>query len=147
MDMTALAVLAGDAVVTAAITDVWEDMRHKIARLFGRGQPDPQIERQLDTTREELVAADPAELERAQTVQAAQWATRFGDLLVDHPDAEAELSALVAEIQTMVPVTATDHSVAGGRDVIVHADRGGVAAGVIHGDVVPGPTTPGPAGG
>jgi hypothetical protein len=143
MDVAALAGLAGNALVTAAVTDVWEDVRHKIARLFGRGQPDSQIERRLDATREQLAAVNPAELEQAQTIQAAQWTTRFGDLLVDHPEAEAELRTLVAEIQAAVPVTATDHSVAAGRDLSVQADHGGVAAGVIHGDVTSGPTTPG----
>lgn len=145
MDVATLAALASNAVVTAAVTDVWEDVRHKIARLFGRGQPDPQIERRLDTTREQLATADPAKLERVRAVQAAQWTTRFGDLLADQPEAEVELRGLVAEIQAIVPVAATDHAVAAGRDVTVHADRGGVAAGVIHGDVTPGPTMPGPA--
>ena len=68
---------------------------------------------------------DPAELEGAQAIQAAQWTTRFGDLLADHPEADAELRALVAEIQAAVPVTATDHSVAAGRDLSVQADHGG----------------------
>lgn len=147
MDIAALVALAGNTLVAAAVTDAWEDVRHKIARLFGRGQPDPQIERRLDTTREQLAAADPAELERVQAVQAAQWTTRFGDLLADHPEAEAGLRALVVEIQAVVPVAAADHSVAAGRDMTVHADHGGVAAGVIHGDITPGPTQPGPAGG
>jgi hypothetical protein len=145
MDAATLAALAGNALVTAAVTDVWEDVRHKIARLFGRGQPDSQIERRLDATREQLAATDPDELEGAQVIQAAQWTTRFGDLLADHPEADAELRALVAEIQAAVPVTATDHSVAAGRDLSVQADRGGVAAAVIHGDVTSGPTGPGPA--
>jgi hypothetical protein len=147
MDIDTLAALAGNALVTAAVTDAWEDVRRKIARLFGRGRPDSQIERRLDTTREQLDAVDPADLEHAQAIQAAHWTTRFGDLLADHPDAEAELRALVEEIQAMGPMTATDHSVAAGRDVNVHADRSSVAAGVIHGDVASGPTTPGPAGG
>jgi hypothetical protein len=42
-------------------------------------------------------------------------------------------------------VSASDHSVAAGRDVNVSASGGGVAAGVIHGNVGPGnPTMPGP---
>ena len=45
-------------------------------------------------------------------------------------------------------VTASDHAVAAGRDVKITADRGGLAAGVVHGDVAPpGPTPPGPAQG
>jgi hypothetical protein len=42
-------------------------------------------------------------------------------------------------------VSAADHAVAAGRDLSIHADGGGIAAGVIHGNVAPpGPTVPGP---
>jgi hypothetical protein len=69
-------------------------------------------------------------------------------LLADHPDAEDEVRALVEELQRELPVvTASGHSVAAGRDVSVTAEGGSVAAGVIHGDVMPpGPPVPGPAG-
>jgi hypothetical protein len=42
-------------------------------------------------------------------------------------------------------VSASDHSVAAGGDVNITASGRGTAAGVIHGDVTPGPTLPGPA--
>jgi hypothetical protein len=78
---------------------------------------------------------------------ASQWALRLTDLLED-PGAEAELRALVEEIRAMLPagaVSAVDRAVAAGGDVNVRADRGSVAAGVIHGNVAPlGPTGPGP---
>jgi hypothetical protein len=140
----ALAAMAAAALVQAMVTDGWEGVRHKVARLFGRGQPDAAIERRLDTTRDQLTAATPGDLEKMQTALAAQWETRFADLLADHPDAAAELSALVKEIKP--DVTAADHAVAAGRDVNVTASGGGVAAGVIHGNVVPpNPTPQGPA--
>lgn len=139
----ALAQAASNALVTAAVTDTWEDLRHKIARWFGRGQPDPQIERRLDKTRDQLMVAAPGELERVQAALVGQWETRFADLLADHPDAEAELDALVKEIRTNV--VAAGHSGAAGRDMIAHADRGAFAANVVHGDVTVGPTSPGQA--
>jgi len=52
----------------------------------------------------------------------------------------------VEEIAATLPagvVSATGHAVAAGRDVNISADHGGVAAGVIHGDVAP-PDPPGP---
>ena len=62
---------------------------------------------------------------------------------------EADLRALVQEIQAALPagmVSAADHAVAAGRDVNISAASGGVAAGVIHGNVTPpDPTRPGPA--
>jgi hypothetical protein len=48
--------LAGNALVTAAVTDAWERVRHKIARIIGRGRPDQQIEKTFDATRAALEA-------------------------------------------------------------------------------------------
>jgi hypothetical protein len=140
--MIALAAMAAAALIQAVVTDGWEGVRHKVARLFGRGQPDVAIERRLDATRDQLTAATPGEVETVRAALAAQWETRFTDLLADHPDAEAELAALVKEIRP--DVTATDHSVAAGGNVTATAKSGGVAANVIHGDVHAGPTRPGP---
>jgi len=140
--MIALAAMAAAALVQAVVTDGWEGVRHKVARLFGRGQPDGAIERRLDTTREQLTAATPGDLETVRAALAAQWETRFADLLADHPDAEAELAALIKDIKPAV--TATDHSVAAGGNVTATAKSGGVAANVVHGDVHAGPTRPGP---
>jgi hypothetical protein len=140
--MIALAAMAAAALVQAVVTDGWEGVRHEVARLFGRGQPDAAIERRLDATRDQLTAATPGDLEAVRASLAAQWQTRFADLLADHPDAEAELAALVKDINPAV--TATDHSVAAGGNVTATAKSGGVAANVIHGDVHAGPTRPGP---
>ena len=72
------------------------------------------------------------------------------DLLEEDPGAEAELRSLVEEIRAQLPagvVSAADHAVAAGGDVNISVTGGGVAAGVIHGDVAPpGPTRPGLAG-
>jgi hypothetical protein len=144
----ALAATAATALVQAMVTDGWEGVRQKVARLFGRGKPDAQTEKRLDATQRELVSVAPGELAAAQSRLAAQWETRFGDLLTDHPDAEQELAALVEELKAYAPVVAADHSVAAGRDVNIKAESGSVAAGVIHGNVaLPGPMPPGPAQG
>ncbi|HUZ53875.1 MAG TPA: hypothetical protein VMU94_15300 [Streptosporangiaceae bacterium] len=148
MDFAALAALAGNALVAAAVTDAWEDVRGKVARWFGRGRSDPAIERRLEATRERLSAAAPGDLERARADEAGSWRTRFADLLSDYPDAAGELDALVGEIRAVTPVIAGDHSVGVAGDMVITADNGSVAAGVIHGDVtMPGPAQPGQAGG
>jgi|SRR5215469_3938041 len=136
-----LAILAGNALVQAMVTDGWEGIRHKVAALFGRGEPDTRVEQRLDASHSELTAAEPADLDRVREGLAAQWQTRFNDLLTDHPDAEPELSTLVKLMARNAPA-ASDHAVSAGRDVTVRADRGGVAAGVIHGTVSTGPTKP-----
>jgi hypothetical protein len=152
-DLSALAALAGQAVVTAAVTDAWGTAKRGFARLLGRGDQDRTkvVERRLEEARNQLAGSEGADLERTRAVLAAQWSTRVADLLEDYPDAEADLRALIEQIQAALPagmVSAADHGIAAGRDVQVKdvkADRGGFAAGIVSGDVtLPGPTGPGP---
>jgi beta-phosphoglucomutase-like phosphatase (HAD superfamily) len=148
--LTALASLAANTVITAATTDAWETAMHRFARLLGRGDIDQTrvAERRLAETRDQLilVGLDP---ENTRSALEAQWVTRLADLLEEHPDAEPDLRALVEAVQAVLPaavVSAADHAVAAGRDVTITASGGGVAAGVIHGTVVPpNPSRPGPA--
>ena len=150
--LMSLAQFAGQTVAAAAVTDMWEAVRGRFARLLGRGDARKAevAERWLAQTREQLAAAVPgADLERVREAQAERWAGRFADLLDEDPGAEPELRALVEEVAAGVPagtVSATGHSVAAGRDVTITASGGGTAAGVIHGNVAPpDPTGPGPA--
>jgi hypothetical protein len=151
--LMALAALAGNTVVAAATTDAWEAARRGFAQLLGRGDPDRTklAERRLDQTRQQLEGVGGEELEKAQADLEKAWQVRLADLLEENPGAEADLRALVQEIQAALPagvVSAADHAVAAGRDMNVSASEGGVAAGVIHGNVAPpGPTRPGPVGG
>jgi hypothetical protein len=150
--LVALAALAGNTVVAAATTDAWEACRRGVARLLGRGDAKKAelVEQRLAETRKQLTTAAGADLERVRAALEAQWATRLTDLLDEDPDVEAELRSLVEEIRAQLSagvVSAADHSLAAGRDVNISASRGGVAGGVIHGDVAPpGPTQPGSAG-
>jgi hypothetical protein len=146
--LMALAQFAGQTVAATAITDVWEAVRGRFARLLGRGDPRKTevAEQWLAQTRQQLTAAPGAELEQARGAQAERWAGRFADLLDEDPSLEAGLRALVEEVAAQLPaaaVSAADHSVAAGRDVTITASGGGTAAGVIHGNVAP-PNPPGP---
>ena len=149
--LVALAALAGNTVVTAAVTDAWESARKGFARLLGRGDPAKikLAEQRLAETHDQLTQAAGKDMERVRAALEAQWGTRLTDLLEEDPGVEADLRTLVQEIQAQLPpglVSAADHAVAAGRDVNISADRGGIAAGVIHGNVAPpGPTHPGPA--
>ncbi len=143
-ELMALASLAGQTIVTAAVTDAWETCRRKIAKVFGRGDPDRarRAEQRLDETHQQLTGSEGADLEQIRAQLAAQWTGRLADMLYEYPAAEAELREAVAEIQAALPtasVSAADRSVAAGRDVRisgVKADRGGFAAGIFTGDVV-----------
>ena len=151
--LLALAQFAGQTVASAAITDVWESARHKFAKLVGRGDPNrTQVaERWLADTHEQLTAVAGADLEPARAAQAQRWQDRFADLLDEDPGIEADLRALVEEIQAELPagvVSAADHSFAVGGSATFTASGGGIAAGVIRGDVSTGnPPRPGPAKG
>jgi hypothetical protein len=150
--LIALAALAGNTVVAAATTDAWEACRRGFVRLLGRGDAKKTelAEQRLAETHKQLTTAASADLERARAAQEAQWTTRLTDLLEEDPGVETELRSLVEEIWARLPagvVSAADHAVAAGRDVNISATEGGVAAGVVHGDMAPpGPTRPGPVG-
>ena len=124
MDLDALTALAGNTLVTAAVTDGFETVRHKVARLFGHGKPEAAIERRLDATREQLATATPGELETVRAAQAGQWQTRFADLLEEHPEAAVELGVIVAELQ---PARNSGGSV-----------RNAITGSVVHGPVLMG---------
>jgi hypothetical protein len=149
--LIALAQWAGQTVAAAAVTDVWEAARHKVARLLGRGDKrrTEVAERWLDETHQQLTAAQGTDLEPVQATAAQRWEGRFADLLDENPGIEADLRAVVEEIAAQLPagmVSAADHSVAAGGNVNITASGGGTAAGVIHGNVTPpNPTPPGPA--
>ena len=149
--LLALAALAGNTVVTAATTHAWEAARRKFARLLGRGdvKKEQLADKRLEETRQQLAGVSGQELEQARADLVKAWQVRMADLLEEDPGVEAELRAVVEEVRAQLPagaVSAADHAVSAGRDVTISADRGGTAAGVIHGNVTPGPTRPGPAG-
>jgi hypothetical protein len=105
MEIDALAAVAANTVVATAVTDAFEGVRAKVAQVFGRSKPDPGIQRRLAATRQQLAAAAPGDRESAYATQTRQWETRFADLLADHPEAAAELQALLAEFKAMIPET------------------------------------------
>jgi hypothetical protein len=104
--LAALAGAGGTALVEAMATDAWQATRTGVARLFGRGGPARQtaIETQLDGHAALVAQAeDPDEVRQSL---AAVWRLELTALLSQHPDAEDELRALVAQIQQALPAGA-----------------------------------------
>src|SRR5215472_1993925 len=103
--LVALAALAGNTVVTAAVTDAWESARKGFARLLGRGDPGMTrlAEERLAETHDQLAEATCADRERTREALEAQWVTRLADLLEEDPGVEADLRTLVQEIQARLP--------------------------------------------
>lgn len=124
MDVDALAMLAANTVVVTAATDAFEELRARVARLFGRDKQGAAAERRLDATRQQLATAVPGDLEAMRAAQARQWETRFADLLADYPEAAGELQALLAELEAVIPES--------GGNVT------NTISGTIHGSVVMG---------
>jgi hypothetical protein len=102
--LAALASAGGTALVTAMVTDGWERVKARFARLLGRGDV-KQAEvaaGQLEQSRAVLTGLSGPDLDRARAEQEIIWRTRLGDLLEQDPAAEQELRPLVAEVQAQV---------------------------------------------
>jgi hypothetical protein len=134
MDIDALAALAANTVVAAAVTDAFEGLRAKVARVFGRDKPDPGIQRRLDATRRQLTDATREDVKSSQAAQARQWETRFADLLADHPEAAGELQVLLDEFRAARPGTGGNvtNTISGsvlGGSVLMGRDFGDITIG------------------
>ena len=129
--LLALATLAGRTVVDTAATDRWETAERGYAKLLGQGnaRQTQLAEQWLEETREQLTDGAGADMELICTALAARWAGRWADLLEENPDAEADLRALVQEIQAARP--AGRHS-ASNRPVSAAGDVSTYAAGPEH---------------
>jgi hypothetical protein len=103
--MLALAAAAGQTVVAAAVTDAWDSARRGFARLLGRGDPERTglAERQLQQSREQLMAVPVADRELAQAQLAPMWQTRLFDLLEEHPEMMPDLRVLVEQVRAQLP--------------------------------------------
>jgi hypothetical protein len=102
--LTALASTGGTALVTAMVTDGWEGVRARFARLFGRGDAKQAeaVAGRLDQSRAALAGLAGPDLERALAEQQVIWRARLGDLLEQDPAVEQEVRALVTEVRAQV---------------------------------------------
>ena len=124
--LLALTALAGQTVVDVAATDGWETAERGYAKLLGRGNAKQTqlAERWLEETREQLARGAGADKELIRTALAGRWAGRWADLLEENPDAEAELRALVDEIQATLPaerLSVSNHTAAANGDMSTYA--------------------------
>ncbi|WP_331742530.1 hypothetical protein OG239_41825 (plasmid) [Streptomyces sp. NBC_00868] len=107
--LMAVAAAGGTAIVQAAGTDAWADLRQRVALLLGRGDTQREgveLER-LDRTAQALEEADAVgEADRTRLRQEASWQTRFESLLEGLEGSEqqqvaAALHALAVEQQEL----------------------------------------------
>jgi hypothetical protein len=129
--LLALVELAGRMVVDAAATEEWETAERGCAQLLGRGDAKQTrlAEQWLEETREQLTGRDRTDMELIRNALAMRWAVRLTDLLEENPGAEAELRALVQEIQASLPAGNLSRSK---RADSVNGDVSTYAAGPEH---------------
>jgi hypothetical protein len=138
--LAALAAAGGTALVEAVTTDAWQKAKAGFARLLGRGDQRQMavIEGRLESTRTELVPLTGAALAHAREARAAEWTTRLRDALEEDPASAELLRGLLGELAAAgvkVAAETGSHSMVVGGNVSNVATSGGVAAGVVHGDV------------
>jgi hypothetical protein len=124
--LLALTALAGQTVVDAATTDVWQKAERRFAQLLGRGDAEQTylVEQWLEETREQLAGRAGADTELIRAALAGRWAGRWEDLLEENPAAEAELRALVQETQAALQAErrpVPDHAISANGDVSTYA--------------------------
>ncbi|GFH36564.1 hypothetical protein [Streptomyces pacificus] len=119
--LVALAAAGGTAVVQAAGTDAWTQVRVRLARLVGRGgvEAERRTLSRLDRTAAELADADAEEIGALRAGHGRAWQARFEMLLSSLPDDErevvaAELQELVAESQQERPGARNRFEISGG---------------------------------
>jgi hypothetical protein len=95
--IASLAMTGGTTLVGAMAGDGWAAIRDRCSALFGHRDADQaeQLRRQLDADAAELAAADEAERTELADELADSWRVRLRDLLKAHPEARAELTALI----------------------------------------------------
>jgi hypothetical protein len=99
--LAAVASVGGTALVAAMVTDGWEGIKTRLARLISRGSASETgtADAWLDQSRAALQGLTGVELDRARIEQEIVWRTRLGDLLERYPGVEAELRDLIAEME------------------------------------------------
>ena len=120
LDLNALAQSGATAIVTAMATGAWTQVRTRISRLFGDGDPadEQDLADELDEASTRLAGDDSTE--RAREVEAeVRGALRAR--LRHNPDLVAAFEALLADLGTAVPAAQPGTVVQRAR-----ADRGGI---------------------
>jgi hypothetical protein len=142
-ELAELAGAGGTALVGAMATDAWQTTRSGVARLFRRDGPARQaaIEAQLDGNAILVAQAEDPNEVRQSLVPV--WRLQLEALLREHPGADEEVQALVAQVQEALPAPQqvwVQTNIA--RD---QATQNIVQHGTLH--VHTGPIGGGPAGG
>jgi Tetratricopeptide repeat len=151
-DLAALVQEASRALVAVAVTDRWEAVRPEFARLLADGNEAKLklAQQRIARTRDQLIGATGGSLESARASLEAQWAMWLTALLDQDRGAQADLRAMVEQIQAAPPggMEPTGGGAAAdtpGTQLSPH--RGMLTRAPAHeGVMLPGSNRPGPGG-
>ncbi|WP_051969484.1 hypothetical protein [Kitasatospora azatica] len=104
-ELASLAMAGATTIVSAMATGAWEAARTGIVQLFRRRGQDPAaIEARLDDDAAEVAREEDRDAARQDLV--GSWRRRLATLLREHPEAEAELRALMEALSKELPQNA-----------------------------------------
>ncbi|MEV1078114.1 hypothetical protein AB0I98_07655 [Streptomyces sp. NPDC050211] len=96
-ELAALAASGATTVVTLMVSDAWEQMRERVARLFAGGDEGTSADEELRASRDELLVARAAGDEDAVADVEEEWRLRLRRVLRADPSAARELRELLDE--------------------------------------------------
>lgn len=127
-EIATLAGTAGTTIVTLMATEAWQGVRDGVVALWRRARPEraDAVAGELDTAREDLLAARDSADEDTEEELRSDWQGRIRRLLVARPDVADDLRALLAEAAPATPQAApaiTQHATASGSARVYQAGR------------------------
>jgi hypothetical protein len=126
-EITALAGTAATTLVSLLTTEGWQRAKEQFASLWRRAQPERAevIARELEVTRDDLLAAQGDDDSGIRAELNAEWQGRIRRLLAAHPDAAALLRDLLAELapEALAAPSVTQHATASGHARVYQAGR------------------------
>lgn len=116
-ELATLAATGATTLVGLMVSDVWTTTRERVARFLARGEGTGAVDDELETSREELIAArDGADPDVAADVEE-EWRLRLRRALRADPAAAQELRALIDDLvppTVGVPTVILNNNVSGG---------------------------------
>ncbi len=97
-ELVALAGSGASTLVGLMVSDGWEQVRRRVARLLARDGDEASAEAELERSRDGVVAARDAGDEDGEADYRDEWSARLRRFLRNDPQAARELFALLAEL-------------------------------------------------
>ncbi|MGS2642901.1 hypothetical protein [Streptosporangium sp. LJ11] len=130
-EVLTLAMTGATTVVAAMATDLWDDTRDRVARLWRRGEEGADAGGAVETLLriDNASVSGSADADRTRQALVGAWQIRFEELLTERPEVAVEVAALIAAVDKKMSEARRQWV----QNVV--ATHGGHAYGAQHGDV------------